>query len=166
MNDDGNVTVHIWLSMQFLHAEKPPYQVLLEKNFNTMFVDAIVELDGKTTRPVLVTLSADSNFNELDSITSSVAMELADLLRGKGIMVTTDQRIWRSMYSVYGRQFRIFSTQRSGQNYGKTAIWAVMEKHLFRQRVFLMCATNRERVSTLNHLRSSGLIVLVLAGVA
>ena len=150
VNDDGNVTVHVWLSMQFLHAETPPYQVLLEKDFNKMFVKAIVELDGKTTRPILVTLSADSNFNEIDSITSSIAMELTDMLRSKGIMVTTDQRIWRSMYSVYGRQFRIFSTQRSAHNYGKTAIWAVMEKHLFRQRVFLMCATNRERVSTLN----------------
>ena len=33
---------------------------------------------------------------------------------------------------------------------GKNAIWSVIEKNLFRQRVFLMCATNREHVSTLN----------------
>ena len=32
---------------------------------------------------------------------------------------------------------------------GKTAIWGVIEKNLFRQRVFLMCATNREHASTL-----------------
>ena len=168
VNDDGNVTIHIWLSMQFLHDSRPPYQVFLERDFNKSFVDAIVKLDGKTTRPILVTISTDSNFNEIDSITSSVAMEIADMLRSKGIMVTTDQRIWRSMYSVYGRQFSIFSSRRSaaGSNYGKTAIWAVMEKHLFRQRVFLMCATNRERVSTLNEgaykLESSGIEPTVL----
>ena len=168
VNDDGNVTVHIWLSMQFLHDSSPPYQVFLERDFNKLFVDAIVRLDGKTTRPILVTISTDSNFNEIDSITSSVAMEIADMLRSKGIMVTTDLRIWRSMYSVYGRQFSIFSSRRSGAgaSYGKTAIWAVMEKHLFRQRVFLMCATNRDRVSTLNEgaykLENSGIEPTVL----
>ena len=42
VNDDGNVTIHVWLSMQFLHDEKPPYQVFLEKDFNKMFVNALV----------------------------------------------------------------------------------------------------------------------------
>ena len=109
-NDDGNVTIHLWLSLQFLHSEKPPYPVILERDFNERFVNAIVELDGKTTRPILVTLSGDSMFNDLDFVTSSLAAELAGLLKGKGIMVTTDQRMWRSMYSIYGRQFRIFPT--------------------------------------------------------
>ena len=33
---------------------------------------------------------------------------------------------------------------------GKSAIRSIIEKNLFRQRVFLMCATNRDNVSTLN----------------
>ena len=57
VNDDGNVTIHIWLSMQFLHDEQPPYQVLLEKDCNKLFVDAIVELDGKTTRPIQTSMN-------------------------------------------------------------------------------------------------------------
>ena len=95
VNDDGNVKIHLWLSLQFLHAEKLPFPVILEQDFYERFINAIVDLDGKTTRPILVTLSGDSMFNDLDSVTSSLASELAGLLKGKGIMVTTDQRIWR-----------------------------------------------------------------------
>eukprot|EP00435_Cladocopium_sp_Y103_P007902 s2840_g2.t1 len=85
----------------------------------------------------------------MDSVTTKLSRELAENLRSKGILVATDQRLWRSMYANFGRQFPIMQTQRAG-TLGKTAIWAVIEKNLFRQRVFLMCATNREHVSTLN----------------
>eukprot|EP00435_Cladocopium_sp_Y103_P031471 s3097_g8.t1 len=149
VRDEGNVTVDIWLSLQFLHEERPPHDVILENNFTIRFVKAVTDLDAKTSRPILVTLNGDSMFNCMDSITSRLARELADNLRSKGILVATDQRLWRSMYANFGRQFPIMHTQRKG-TLGKTAIWAVIEKNLFRQRVFLMCATNREYVSTLN----------------
>ena len=57
--------------------------------------------------------------------------------------------MWRSMYSQFGKQYPILNTTKKG-TLGKTAIWSVIEKNLFRQRVFLMCATNREYVSVLN----------------
>ena len=64
-------------------------------------------------------------------------------------MVTTDQRMWRSMHSQFGNQFSPLRATRKG-TLGKNALWSVIEKNLFRQRVFLMCASNRDHVSTLN----------------
>lgn len=40
--------------------------------------------------------------------------------------------------------------ERDGTALGKGAIWSVIEKQLFRQRVLLMCAMDREKVSAFN----------------
>ena len=85
----------------------------------------------------------------MDSITSRLAVELTESLKREGVMVTTDQRMWRSMHSQFGNQFSPLRATRKG-TLGKNAIWSVIEKNLFRQRVFLMCASNRDHVSTLN----------------
>ena len=53
------------------------------------------------------------------------------------------------MHSQFGNQFSPLRATRKG-TLGKNAIWSVIEKNLFRQRVFLMCASNRDHVSTLN----------------
>ena len=147
--DEGNITVHIWLSLQFLHAKRPPHYVMLENTFMTQFIKAVLDLDQLISRPVIIAINNDSMFNCIDSITSRTAVEMTERLKAQGVMVTTDQRMWRSMYSQFGKQFPILNTTRKG-SLGKTAIWSVIEKNLFRQRVFLMCATNREYVSALN----------------
>lgn len=143
--DDGRVTVHIWLSLQFLHAARPPHNVILENDFTDRFVKGIVDLDQEVSRPVIVAINNDSMFNGLDSITSRKAVELIEALRLQGILVTSDQRMRRSMYSQFGSQYSILSSSKGG-SLGKTAIWAIIEKNLFRQRVFLMCATVREHM--------------------
>ena len=147
--DEGNLTVHIWLSMQFLHELRPPHHVLLEGTFMTQFVKGVTDLDQLISRPVIVAINTDSMFNCVDSIASRTAVEMTERLKAQGVMVTTDRRMWRSMYSQFGRQFPILNTTRKG-SLGKTAIWSVIEKNFFRQRVFLMCATNREHVPALN----------------
>eukprot|EP00435_Cladocopium_sp_Y103_P015282 s3183_g3.t1 len=142
VNDEGNVKVHIWLSLQFLHEPRPPHSVILENNFVQQFLKRVTDLDELTSRPILVTLNSDAMFNGMDSVN----------LRAKGILVTTDQRMWRSMFANFGRQYPILNSTRRG-TLGKTAIWAVMEKkekNLFRQRLFLICATNRELVPSAN----------------
>jgi len=108
-----------------------------------------MDLDQLISRPVIIAINNDSMFNCIDSITSRTAVEMTERLKDQGVMVTTDQRMWRSMYSQFGKQFSILNTTRNG-SLGKTAIWSVIEKNLFRQRMFLMCATNREHVSALN----------------
>ena len=147
--DDGQITVHLWLSLQFLHAQKPPHCVMLENDFKNQFVKGVLDLDQVTSRPLMVAINNDSMFNGMDSVTSRLADELIEKMRLQGILVTSDQRMWRSMYSQFGKQYPILSTTKKG-TLGKTAIWSVIEKNLFRQRVFLMCATNREYVSVLN----------------
>ena len=142
LDDKGLVTIHIWLSLQFLHDAKPPHHVLVLSSFQKEFVQA-------ASRPVIVAINTDSMFNGMDSITSRLAVEMTESLKREGVMVTTDQRMWRSMHSQFGSQFTTMRSARRG-TLGKSAIWSVIEKNLFRQRVFLMCATNREHVSTLN----------------
>ena len=147
--DDGQITVHLWLSLQFLHSPKPPHLVMIESTFKDQFVKGITDLDQVTSRPVMVAINNDSWFNGMDSVTSRFAVELVEKMRLQGILVTSDSRMWRSMYSQFGKQYPILNTTRKG-SLGKTAIWSVIEKNLFRQRVFLRCATNRENVSILN----------------
>jgi len=149
VDDKGLVTIHIWLSLQFLHDAKPPHDVLVLSSFQKEFVQCILELDQAATRPVIVAINTDSLFNGMDSITSRLAIEMTESLKREGVMVTTDQRMWRSMHSQFGSQFTTMRSARKG-TLGKNAIWFVIEKNLFRQRVFLMCTTNREHVSTLN----------------
>ena len=149
LNDLGQATVHVWLSLQFLHDVKPPHNVVVPSSFQKEFIQCLTELDQASSRPVIVAINTDSLFNGMDSITSRLAVELTESLKREGVMVTTDQRMWRSMHSQFGNQFSPLRATRKG-TLGKNAIWSVIEKNLFRQRVFLMCASNRDHVSTLN----------------
>ena len=134
---------HLWLSLQLLLDHKPPHNVMLENSFMNQFVKGVTDLDQIASRPVIVAINNDSMFNCMDSVTSRIAVVMTERLKSQGVMVTSDQRMWRPMYSQFGGQLKILSTTRRG-SLGKTAIWSVIEKNLFRQRVFLMCATNRE----------------------
>ena len=149
LNDLGQATVHVWLSLQFLHDAKPPHNVVVSPSSQKEFIQCLTELDQASSRPVIVAINTDSLFNGMDSITSRLAVELTESLKREGVMVTTDQRMWRSMHSQFGSQFKELRATRKG-TLGKYAIWSVIEKNLFRQRVFLMCASNRDHVSTLN----------------
>ena len=149
LNDLGQATVHVWLSLQFLHDAKPPHNVVVSPSSQKEFIQCLTELDQASSRPVIVAINTDSLFNGMDSITSRLAVELTESLKREGVMVTTDQRMWRSMHSQFGSQFKELRATRKG-TLGKYVIWSVIEKNLFRQRVFLMCASNRDHVSTLN----------------
>ena len=129
LDDKGLVTIHIWLSLQFLHDAKPPHNVLVLSSFQKEFVQCIMELDQAASRPVIVAINTDSMFNGMDSITSRLAVEMTESLKREGVMVTTDQRMWRSMYSQFGSQFTTV-TMRSARRgtLGKNAIWSVIEK--------------------------------------
>ena len=105
VNDQGQVTIYVWLSLQFLHDRKPPHCVMLESTFMSQFIKCVTDLDQIASRPVIVTINNDSMFNCVDSITSRIAVEMTEGLKAQGVMVTSDQRMWRSMYSQFGSQF-------------------------------------------------------------
>ena len=112
--DDGQITVHLWLSLQFLHEQKPPHCVMLENDFKNQFVKGVIDLDQVTSRPLMVAINNDSMFNGMDSVTSRIAVELIEKMRLQGILVTSDQRMWRSMYSQFGKQYPILNTTKKG----------------------------------------------------
>ena len=121
LNDLGQVTVHVWLSLQFLHDAKPPHNVVVAPSFQKEFIQCVTELDQASSRPVIVAINTDSLFNGMDSITSRLAVELTESLKREGVMVTTDQRMWRSMHSQFGNQFSPLRAARRG-TLGKNAI--------------------------------------------
>ena len=114
LNDLGQATVHVWLSLQFLHDAKPPHNVVVSPSFQKEFIQCLTELDQASSRPVIVAINTDSLFNGMDSITSRLAVELTESLKREGVMVTTDQRMWRSMHSQFGSQFKELRATRKG----------------------------------------------------
>eukprot|EP00435_Cladocopium_sp_Y103_P057865 s295_g20.t1 len=144
-----NVTIHVWLSMSFVINPLPPYILLAEANFHVSFRFAIQDLEEKCLRLVFVAICPDSNFNQVAGQTDEVARRLTAELRKHGILVSSSENMWRMMCSQFGHQYKTLRKSPEGSA-GKTAIWAAIEKTLFRQRVFLMCSSDRDAADLLN----------------
>eukprot|EP00435_Cladocopium_sp_Y103_P036926 s488_g9.t1 len=127
----------------------PPHVVLTDANFHTLVRGSIQELEEVCPRPVFVAVCPDSRFNNVEGRTDEIAKRLAAELREWGILCSTSENMWRMMYSQFGHQFRILRKAPEGSA-GKNAIWSAIEKALFRQRVFLMCSSDRDAVDRLN----------------
>eukprot|EP00435_Cladocopium_sp_Y103_P053623 s370_g17.t1 len=138
-----NLTIHVWLSMSFVMNPNPPHILLAEANFHIMVRASIQELEEMCARPVFVAVCPDSRFNKVEGRTDEMAKRLTAELRDWGILVSTSENMWRMMFSQFGHQYKILRKAPEGSA-GKNAIWAAIEKSLFRQRVFLMCASDRE----------------------
>ena len=147
----GNITVHLWLSFSFVLLENPPHTVLLSNRFVENATDMITALDRAASRPILVALCPDSMFNMVDSRTTRIAKDFEESLGAKQLLVTTATHMWRSFHGSYGQPYRILDKEKKG-TLGKTTIWAMIEKYLFRQRVLLMCSSNRDKVDALNEI--------------
>ena len=50
------MTYHVWVSVSFLIADHPPYNVWVERGFAEQFPGAIREIDKKASRPICVAL--------------------------------------------------------------------------------------------------------------
>ena len=90
LNNLEQVTVHVWLSLHFLHDAKPPHNVVIPPSFQKEFIQCVTELDQASSRPLIVAINTDSLFNGMDSITSRLAVELTESLKRERVMVTTD----------------------------------------------------------------------------
>eukprot|EP00435_Cladocopium_sp_Y103_P060264 s539_g22.t1 len=138
-----NLTIHVWLSLSFIMNPNPPHVVLTDANFHILVRGSIQELEEVCPRPVFVAVCPDSRFNNVEGRTDEIAKKLAAELREWGILCSTSENMWRMMYSQFGHQFKSLRKAPEGSA-GKNAIWSAMEKALFRQRVFLMCASPQE----------------------
>ena len=142
---EENVTNHFWVSFAFLITDTLPYHVWVEGNYAERFAEAIRSVDKLATRPIFVSLCKDPRFHGIRSGIQDVAMDSADALRSFGIMVTTDDGMWRLMYGHAGNHY--MNNQNKPERLG---VFATMEKFLFRQRVLLMCSLNVEAAKGLN----------------
>ena len=142
---EENVTIHFWVSFAFLITDTHPYHVWVEGNYAERFAEAIRSVDKLATRPIFVSLCKDPRFHGIRSGIQDVAMDSADALRSFGIMVTTDDGMWRLMYGHAGNHY--MNNQNKPERLG---VFATMEKFLFRQRVLLMCSLNVEAAKGLN----------------
>ena len=140
---EENVTIHFWVSFAFLIMDTHPYHVWVEGNYAERFAEAIRSVDKLATRPNFVSLCKDPRFHGIRSGIHDVGMDSADALRHFGIMVTTDDGMWRLMYGHAGNHY--MNNQNRPDRLGVT-----MEKFLFRQRVLLMCSLNVEAAKGLN----------------
>ena len=142
---EENVTIHFWISFAFLITDTHPYHVWVESNFAERMSEAIRSVDKMATRPIFVSLCKDPRFHGIQSGIQEVAVDSADVLRSFGIMVTTDDGMWRLMYGHAGNHY--MNNQSMPDRLG---VFATLEKFLFRQRVLLMCSLNVEAAKGLN----------------
>ena len=112
----------------------------VEGNFAERMAEAIRSVDKMATRPIFVSLCKDSRFHGIPSGIREVATDSADILRSFGIVVTTDDGMWRLMYGHAGNHYM--------NNHNMPDRLGV--KFLFRQRVLLMCSLNVEAAKGLN----------------
>ena len=75
-------------------------------------------------------------------------------MKDKGIMHSTHERFWKQIFACGAQPFY----WRQGE--GKEVIWAMLEKSLMRQKVFLHCAMDHDTVHDLNeecvHVKNTG----------
>ena len=141
---EENVTINFWVPFAFLITDTHPYHVWVEGNFAKRFAEAIRSVDKMATRPIFVSLCKDPRFHGIRSGIQDVAMDSADILRSFGIMVTTDDGMWRLMYGHAGNHYM------NNHRPDRLGVFATMEKFLFGQRVLLMCSLNVEAAKGLN----------------
>ena len=142
---EENVTIHFWISFACLITDHHPYHVWVEGNFAERLAEAIRSVDKMATRPIFVSLCKDSRFHGIPSGIQDGATDSADILRSFGIMVTTDDGMWRLMCGHAGNHY-----MNNHNMPDQLGVFATIEKFLFRQRVLLMCSLNVEAAKGLN----------------
>ena len=148
-----SVTVHIWIS--FASLFRGQNRVLVPNaDFIVKLAGIITEISQEAPLPIFVNILKDARFLGSHSSIVSIAEEFARILKEKGIMHSTNERFWKQIYACGHEPFY----WKEGE--GKEVIWAMLEKSLMRQKVFLHCAMDHDTVHDLNeecvHVKNTG----------
>ena len=148
-----SVTVHIWIS--FVSLFRGQNRVLVPNaDFIVKLAGIITEISQEAPLPIFVNILKDARFLGSQSSIVSIAEEFARILKEKGIMHSTNERFWKQIYACGHEPFY----WKEGE--GKEVIWAMLEKSLMRQKVFLHCAMDHDTVHDLNeecvHVKNTG----------
>ena len=148
-----SVTIHIWISFTSLFRGRTR-TLVPNADFVTKLAEIIGEISQEAPLPIFVNILKDARFLGSQSSIVSIAEEFAGILKDKGIMHSTNERFWKQIYACGGEPFY----WRQGE--GKEVIWAMLEKSLMRQKVFLHCAMDHDTVHDLNeecvHVKNTG----------
>ena len=148
-----SVTVHIWIS--FASLFRGQNRVLVPNaDFIVKLAGIITEISQEAPLPIFVNILKDARFLGSQSSIVSIAEEFARILKEKGIMHSTNERFWKQIYACGHEPFY----WKEGE--GKEVIWAMLEKSLMRQKVFLHCAMDHDTIHDLNeecvHVKNTG----------
>ena len=148
-----SVTVHIWISFASLFRGQNRMLVPYA-DFIVKLAGIITEISQEAPLPIFVNILKDARFLGSQSSIVSIAEEFARILKEKGIMHSTNERFWKQIYACGHEPFY----WKEGE--GKEVIWAMLEKSLMRQKVFLHCAMDHDTVHDLNeecvHVKNTG----------
>ena len=123
-------------------------------DFIVKLAGIITEISQEAPLPIFVNILKDARFLGSQSSIVSIAEEFARILKEKGIMHSTNERFWKQIYACGHEPFY----WKEGE--GKEVVWAMLEKSLMRQKVFLHCAMDHDTVHDLNeecvHVKNTG----------
>ena len=148
-----SVTIHIWISFASLFRGQNR-MLVPNADFVVKLAGIITEISQEAPLPIFVNILKDARFLGSQSSIVSIAEEFARILKEKGIMHSTNERFWKQIYACGHEPFY----WKEGE--GKEVIWAMLEKSLMRQKVFLQCAMDHDTVHDLNeecvHVKNTG----------
>ena len=128
--------------------------LLPNADFIVKLAGIITEISQEAPLPIFVNILKDVRFLGSQSSIVSIAEEFARILKEKGIMHSTNERFWKQIYACGHEPFY----WKEGE--GKEVVWAMLEKSLMRQKVFLHCAMDHDTVHDLNeeyvHVKNTG----------
>ena len=149
----ANITVHIWISFAPLIKTQNRIYVPNDEYVKSL-IKTVVEIIRNSPLPIFVNILKDARFFGSQSSIVSIAEEFARAMKNQGILHSTHEKFWKQIYACGSVPFY----WRSGG--GKEVIWAIMEKSLMRQKVFLHCALDHHIIHELNeacvHAESTG----------
>ena len=148
-----SVTIHFRISFASLFRGQNR-TLVPNADFIVKLAGIITEISQEAPLPIFVNILKDARFLGSQSSIVSIAEEFARILKEKGIMHSTNERFWKQMYACGHEPFY----WKEGE--GKEVVWAMLEKSLMRQKVFLHCAMDHDTVHDLNeecvHVKNTG----------
>ena len=152
-NDLTNVTVHVWISFAPLIKSQSRIYVPNDEYVKEL-IEIVIKISESSPLPIFVNILKDARFFGSQSSIVSIAEDFAWAMKNQGILYSTHERFWKQIYACGAEPFY----WKTGG--GKEVIWAILEKSLMRQKVFLHCALDHKIIHELNeacvHVESTG----------
>ena len=152
-NDLTNVTVHVWISFASLIKSQSRIYVPND-DYVKKLIEIVIQISESSPLPIFVNILKDARFFGSNSSIVPIAEEFARAMKNQGILHSTHERFWKQIYACGSEPFY----WKVGE--GKEVIWAMLEKSLMRQKVFLHCALDHKIIHELNevcvHVESTG----------